>query len=309
MVASFILITAAIIIAFLISRSITHPITLLTSGAEIVSKGNLQHHVEVKSKDEIGRLTTSINRMVETLQEAASESERHNWLNTGGAALDDRMRGDQSTDELCENIITFISNYLNAQVGTLYVNDGKGLFRLKAGYAVNTRKKFSNEFKTGEGLVGQAALEKKSKVLTNVPDDYITVLSGLGEKRPKNLLIVPFVYNEIVTGVLEIGSFDEFSERQTVFLEQISERIAIAINSSQSLVELGKALQKSQQQTEEMESQQEELRAANEELEEQTQNLQASEKQLKTQQEELEALNQELEEKAKTLIEQNRSET
>jgi len=307
MVASLILITAVIIIAILISRSITHPITLLTRGAEFVSKGDLEHRVEVRGKDEIGQLAGTFNSMVENLQKASLENERHNWINTGRSELDDRMRGDQPIDELCNNIMAFIANYLKVQVGTLYVNDGDGIFKLVANYAYKTQKNLSNEFRTGEGLIGQAALEKKSKVLTNVPEDYITVISGLGEKKPGNILIVPFVYNKTVSAVLELGSFDEFSELQTTFLEQISERVAIAINSSQARVDLGKALEKSQLQAEEMESQQEELRAVNEELEEQAQNLQASEEQLKTQQEELQALNEELAEKARALEERNES--
>jgi len=306
MVASLVLIIVVIIIAFLISRSITHPISLLTSGAEVVSKGNLEHQVEIKTKDEIGRLGTAFNSMVENLRKASLENERHNFLNTGQAALDDQMRGDQTIDQLSKNIMAFIANYLKVQVGTLYVNDGEGLFKLKAGYAYKTQKNLSDEFKTGEGLIGQAAFEKKIKVLTNVPEDYITVISGLGEKKPKNILVVPFVYNNIVCGVMEVGSFEEFSELKTEFMEYVSERIAMAISSSQARVELGKTLEESQSQAEEMESQQEELKAANEELEEQTQRLQASEEHLKTQQEELQALNEELEEKARALEKQTR---
>ena len=305
MVVSLILIAAVIIIAILISRSITKPITTLTRGVEIIDKGDLEHRVEIKTKDEIGSLGTAFNSMVGNLQKASLESERHNFINTGQSELDDHMRGDQPIDELCKNIIVFIANYLKVRVGALYVNDGKGLFKLKSSYAYKTHKNLVSEFRTGEGLIGQAAQEKMSKVLTNVPEDYITVISGLGEKKPRNILIIPFVYDEIVAAVLEIGSFDEFSELQTTFLEQISERIAIALNSAQSRVELGNALEKRQSQTEEMESQQEELRASNEELEEQTQRLQASEEQLKTQQEELQALNEELAGKARALEERN----
>ena len=78
--------------------------------------------------------------------------------------------------------------------------------------------------------------------LGNVPDDYITVTSSLGEKKPKNILVIPFIYNETVTGVLEIGSFNEFSGLETTFLEGISERVAIAINSSQARVQIQSAL-------------------------------------------------------------------
>jgi len=284
-----VLLTAlSIFIIVFFSRTISKPITKLIKGAEMIGKGNLGYRVELIRRDEIGILANTFDEMLDRLQTASEESESQNWLNVGQSELDDRMRGDQSIDELCKNIMVFIANYLKVQVGTLYVNAGEGLFKLRAGYAYTGQKNLTNEFKTGEGMVGQAAFEKKSKVLTNIPEDYITVISGLGEKKPRNILVVPFVSNETVAGVLEVGSFDEFSELQTTFLDQISERVAIAINSSLARVALDKTLEKSQRQAEEMESQQEELRAANEELEEQTQNLQASEVKLQTMQQDME---------------------
>ena len=306
---SAVLLIIVVTIVLFLNFAILKPINEVRRGTEIIGTRNLGHRIQVTSKDEIGGLASAFNDMVERLQTATATTESQNWTNTGRAKLDDRMRGDQSIDELCNNIITFIANYLKVQVGTLYVNDGEGLFKLKASYAYKTLKKLPSDFKTGEGLIGQAALEKQSKVLSNVPEDYITVISGLGEKKPRNILVAPFIYNETVRGVLEVGSFDEFTDVQITFLEQISERIAIAINSAQSRVELGKTVEKRQRQAEEMESQQEELKAANEELEEQTQRLQASEEQLKTQQEELQALNEELEEKARAFEERNKSET
>ncbi|MCK4920840.1 MAG: GAF domain-containing protein, partial [Bacteroidales bacterium] len=295
--------------AIFVSRSIVNPVIGLKQKLGSMAKGELPEKLDIRSRDEIGEINESMGKVIDSFKEVVSqtnviaggdyradialrsdkdelgialkkmtgslrsvkeENERNDWLKNGQSELEDHMRGDQSTEDLCMNIIAFVANYLKVQIGTLYVNDGDGTFKLKASYAYKTRKNLSNEFKTGEGLIGQAALEKQSIILTNVPDDYITVSSGLGEKKPKNIMVIPFIYNETVTGVLEIGSFDEFSDLQTTFLEQLSERIAIAINSSQARVALGKALEKSQKQAEEMESQQEELRTTNEELEEQT---------------------------------------
>ncbi|MBW2202526.1 MAG: GAF domain-containing protein, partial [Deltaproteobacteria bacterium] len=292
-------ITAAVVLLFagLITTRIVTPIRKLTDWSKQVASGDLSYVDVTAPKNEIGVLNESFREAVTSLRAAASESERHNWLNTGQSELDDRMRGDQPIDELCRNIITFVAKYLKVQVGTLYVNAGEGLFKLKAGYAYKTLKKLPGEFKTGEGLIGQAAFEKQSIFLTNVPDDYITVTSSLGEKKPKNILVIPFIYNETVTGVLELGSFEEFSELETTFLEGISERVAIAVNSSQARVQIQSALEVTQRQAEDLKSQQEELRAANEELEEQTQALKESEAKLQVQQEELQITNEEMEEK------------
>ncbi len=134
-----------------------------------------------------------------------------------------------------------------------------------------------------------------------MPDDYITVTSGLGEKQPKNILVMPFVHNDKVTGVIEIGSFEEISELQATFLEEISGGIAIAINSAQSRQQVNTLLEETQQQAADLQTQQEELKSSNEELEEQTQLLKQSEAELKSQQEELQVTNEELEEKTESL--------
>ena len=282
------------ILAFIVARRITGPVKKLSEWAKQVAAGDLSI-VEIASPaNEIGVLNKSFRKAVTSLRQVKSERERNSWLSTGQSELEDKIRGDRSIEILCRNIMTFIANYLNVQVGTLYVNEGEGTFRLMASYAYKTRKNLSNEFKMGEGLIGQAALEKQSIILTRVPDDYITVTSSLGKKKPKNILVIPLIYNETVMGILELGSFDEFSELKTTFLEGISERVAIAINSSRARLELQSALEVTRKQAEE-------LKAANEELEEQTQRLQASEEELKAQQEELQVTNEELEEKTESL--------
>jgi CheY-like chemotaxis protein/HAMP domain-containing protein len=304
MIAAVILITAVLVIAFLLSRAITHPIILLTKGADIVSRGDLGHKIVQKGNDEIGRLTASFNRLVENLRTTAAQRELDNWLKTGRSGLDDRLRGDQPMDMICQNILTFVADYLKAFVGALYVCTDKGDYQFEAGYAHKTSGKVSNIFKIGEGLIGQVASDKKPMVINNVPDDYLTVSSGLGRKKPTSIVVVPCLYNQSVVAVMEVGKFDEFNEQHLLFLKDISESIAIAISSVQARMQLQKTLETSQQQAEELQAQQEELRAANEELEEQTQKLQASEEELNNQQEELQVTNEELEEKTHNLEEQ-----
>ena len=144
-------------------------------------------------------------------------------------------------------------------------------------------------------------MEKQSISISDIPEDYITVNSGLGEASPRDLLAFPFVLDGEVKGVLELGTFKPFNDTQIEFLNLVSENIAIAVNSARSREKMRNLLNQAQQQAEELQAQQEELRAANEELEEQAEALKHSERKLKTQSEELQATNEELEEKSEYL--------
>ena len=128
-------------------------------------------------------------------------------------------------------------------------------------------------FKPGESLLGQAVLEKQTIVVTEVPADYIQVRSGLGYAKPLNLLVVPLIIDENVVGVIELGSFKKFTPLQLKFIKEVSENIAIAIQSAQSRKRVKELLEKTQKQAEELQNQQEELRVTNEELQAQQEEL------------------------------------
>ncbi len=218
-------------------------------------------------------------------------------LKTAQNMLSDLMRSDQSLDTLARNIITFLCQQLKAQTGIIYLADEEGTLRLAAGFAYRHKDHLASEYRPGEGLVGQAALEKKEIVLADVPENYFTIESGLGETIPHHICVKPIVHNDKVTAVIELGTLQQFDASLSQFLNTVSESIAVAIESSQSRMKLAATLAESQGLTEELQAQQEELRAANEELEEQSQQLHESEEILRTQQEELEVTNEELGEK------------
>ncbi len=156
--------------------------------------------------------------------------------------------------------------------------------------------------KIGEGLVGQAALEKKTIVFTELPADYIRIESGLGTiLLPKNLLITPLLMDGNVKAVIEIGTARQLSDLEIQFLKLVSENLAVVISAAQSRSLLKDLLEETQRQSEELETQQEELKQTNEELQEKTNQLERSEAELKAQQEELQQSNEELEEKANLL--------
>ena len=291
-------------VATRVSNRIVRPIRRLSELVKRAAGGTFDQEIEVEARNEIGELAGDANRMLHGLREMTEENRRKDWFETGLGKLNDKMRGDQDPAALGRSIITFLAEYLNARIGAIYVADDNNLLKLLGSYAFKRRKNLSNEFEFGEGLVGQAALEKESITITNVPDDYIAVSSSLGETPPRNILVFPVLLNDEVKGVIELGTFDDFQERDLDFLNQVSEGIAIAVESARSRGRVQGLLEQTQAQSEELEAQQEELRQSNEELEEQAEALKMSESRLMEQQEELQQTNEELEEKSGALEEQ-----
>ncbi|MBO1223397.1 MAG: response regulator [Candidatus Scalindua sediminis] len=293
-------------IAFVISRDIVRPIKKLSVGAKRVAMGQLDHEIEVKSKNEIGELADSFNDMLHNLRQTTEKNEAHNWLRTGQTELNVKMQGEQDIGTLGGNIISYLAEYLNVQIGALYMAVEDGRLKLIGSYAYTRREDLSSEFLAGEGLVGQAAIEKKHILVTNCPANYISIYSGLGEAIPKNILVFPLILNNTVKGIVELGAFDEFTDSHMTFLEEVAEGIAITLNSFMSRNRTNSLLEQTRRQAEELQTREEELRQTNEELEEHTKALKESESRLQTQQEELRQTNEELEEQSQRLEEQKK---
>ena len=291
----------AILLSLYFVVKIIRPLKRLESGAQRIGAGDLAHRIMVTSSDELGNVTQSFNAMAIDLESVKNEAEQETWLKQGAAELDNMLRGDLPLEKICTDVLTFMAGYLKEQVGLIYVHDGKGGYRYMAGYAFEPKDGFQDRFVPGEGLPGQAAVEKKILTLTDIPADYLFVTSGLGKTAPRHLSIIPFVFDDKVEAVMELGCLNPLTQLQTRFLEQTADNIAIIIAAARSRQELNQALVKTIQQSEELQRQQEELQSANEEMEEQTQMLMASEGKLKEQQEELQAANEELEEKTEYL--------
>jgi len=300
-----ILLAVVLVVAILLSLYFTIktivPLGRLESGARRIGEGELAHRIPVTSSDELGSVARSFNAMARELETAHTLADDQNWLKQGVTELDNLLRGDQSLEELCSKVVTFMARYLQKQVGLIYVHDGKGSYRYMTGYAFQPGPGFSAHFKSGEGLPGQAALERRILDITDIPADYISITSGLGSISPRHLSLVPFVHNDEVEAVMELGGINDCTELKKQFLIETADTIAIILASARSRLDLNNALVQTRQQATELQRQQKELQSFNEEMEEQTQMLMASESKLKEQQEELQAANEELEEKTEYL--------
>ncbi len=265
--------------------------------ANAIAAGDYKREVKLFSKqDQLGK---AISDMTQQLQKMTALSEKQNWLKTGQNQLNKTMRGDLDITLLARKVIIFLAKYLEAQVGILYLYDeNKDELKLTASYAFSQRKSLNNSFKIGEGLVGQAAYEKEMISVTEIPEEYTRITSAMGDAAPRNIVVVPFLYEEKLKGVIELGCLQTFSNTDLEFVRMVMENIAIAVSSAQSRTQTKILLEESQAQAEELTVQQEELREINEkladqtsELTEQTTALKANEATLKIQKNNLEAAN------------------
>ena len=340
-IAALVIMAIILVVVFTI-KGIISSISKIKEAADRMAKGDVEVVLDIRAKDELGELARSFNQMISVtkdfsgiadtigkgdyspvikprsdkdtlgialdnmknnLQSLAKENEIRTWFLTGNSELNNKMRGEKEVRTLAQDVIIQIASSLKAQIGAIYLSKNAH-FELVGSYAFQYRKDNANTFKLGQGLVGQAALEKRPILFSELPEDYIRINSGLGNSIPKNIIVFPFLYDDEVKGVVEIGSAQEFSDLDMQFLTMVGENIGIAFNAAQSRSQLKELLEETQRQAEELEAQQEELKQSNEELQEKTELLERSEAELKAQQEELQQTNEELEEKANLLEEQ-----
>ncbi len=302
-----------------LAGTLTTQLRAISEVSQAVTQGDLTRSIAVEAQGEVAELKDTINQMIANLAETTRANQEQDWLNSNMARFTGMLQGERDLETVSRLIMSELTPLVGAQHGAFFMMESPGgegddfELRLISSYGYKQRKNVPTRFKIGEALVGQAALELKPILITQAPDDYVRITSGLGEGIPVNVIVLPVLFEEQVMAVVELASFQRFSPTQQTFLEQLSESIGVVLNTIQANMRTEELLQQSQQltgelqsQSEELQAQQEELQQTNKELEEQAASLKASEELLQTQQEELQQSNEELEEKAQLLEEQNR---
>ncbi|NUO40147.1 MAG: HAMP domain-containing protein [Gemmatimonadaceae bacterium] len=297
------------------ANSLTAQVRNIADVATAVTKGDLTRQITVEAQGELDELKSNINQMIANLKETTERNQEQDWLKTNLAKFSRMMQGQKDLESVSRLIMSELTPLVSAHHGAFFIMDndaGAPILRLIASYAYRARKHVGNRFAMGEGLVGQAALEKQPILLQNVPDDYIQITSGLGEAPPRNIIVLPVLFEGEVKAVIELASFLPFSQIHQTFLDQLAESIGVVLNmigasmrTEELLEQSQKLTQELQSQSQELQQQQNELKRSNTELEAQAKTLRQSEELLKEQQEELQQVNEELEEKASLLAEQN----
>jgi Signal transduction histidine kinase len=328
------------LVSSLISKTIVVPIQEMVDKFKIIARGNLNTQISISTDNEIGNIANSfteiqiglknvieytqkvsdgdysspitprsdedelslaLNKMVDKLKNSHYLLEQESWFKTGVNLLNEKLRGDQELADISNHTLSFLSQYLNVQIGGLFLfkDDTKTL--KKIGSFGLDPKKTQEKFKLNEGVIGRAAVERRMIFLRDLQESNYVSYSASGEYIPKLIVVAPLIFNDLLIGVIELGTLKEFSEIEMNFLYIANDIIAINLNSAVNLIKTNELLQKTQVQASELQVQQEELRVANEELVEHTNVLTENEKRLQVQQEELRVANEELEERTRQL--------
>ncbi|HOA09043.1 MAG: GAF domain-containing protein [Bacteroidales bacterium] len=247
-----------------------------TNFAREIGKGNFNvDYSKLSENDKLGEALLDMRKSLEhaRLQEVERKlgEDKNRWANEGVAKFAEILR--QNSDDLNEFCYSFIYNlvkYVDANIGAIYLvnndNPNEVYFELMATYAYERRKYEEKRIDFGEGLVGRCAKEAETIYMTDLPKDYIKISSGLGEESPTCLLLVPIKLNENVHGVIEMASFEPIEDYKIRFIEKIGESLAATISNVKINIRTGKLLDESRVKSEELASQEEEMRQNMEEL-------------------------------------------
>ncbi|MEG4226051.1 HAMP domain-containing protein [Microcoleus sp. N9_B2] len=292
-----------------LAANLTTQLRAIAEVAIAVTRGDLTRSISVATEGEVAIVKDNINQMIANLRETTQKNTEQDWLKTNLAKFTRMLQGQRDLETVSKLILSELTPLVSAQHGVFFMMESvehDPFLKLLSTYAYRERKQLGNRFHLGEGLVGQCALEKERILLTEVPENYVKIGSGLGESTPLNVVVLPVLFEGQVTAVIELASFRRFSEIHLTFLDQLTESIAIVLNTIAASMRTEELLKQSQSLAEELQTQQKELTETNKRLEQQAQSLRASEELLKNQQEELQQTNEELEEQAELLALQNK---
>ena len=278
-----------------LAANLTAQVRAISSVATSVTEGDLTRYIDVEARGEVAQLKDNINQMITNLKDTTRKNTEQDWLKTNLARFSSMLQGLKDLQTVSRLIMSELTPLVSAHLGAFYLFDSEAdvaSLKLTNSYAYRERKSLSNRFRLGEGLVGQCALEKKPILLTEVPDDYLKINSGLGERAPINIIVLPVLFEGEVKAVIELASFHPFSPIHQLFLDQLTENLGVVLNMIGANMRTEELLQQSQSLTQELQNQSKELTERQEELKRTNSAL------------EKQAL--ELEEKAKLLEEQNR---
>ncbi len=254
-----------------LAANLTSQVRAIAAVATAVTKGDLSRSVSVEARGEVSELKDNVNEMIRNLRETTRQNAEQDWLKTNLTKFTRVLQGQRDLVTVSKSVLSELAPLVNAHHGVFYIiiesQDSVARLHMIAAYAYKERKNLSTEWKIGEGLVGQCAYEKQRILLTNVPDDYVQITSGLGEATPLNIVVLPVLFEGKVKAVIELASFERYSVIHQAFLDQLAESIGVVINTVEVNTRTEDLLKQSQSLAEELQGQQEELRQTNEELE------------------------------------------
>jgi len=232
-----------------LAANLTTQLRAIADVATAVTKGDLTRSIQVDAQGEVAFVKDNINEMIRNLRDTTLRNEEQDWLKTNLTRFTRMLQGQRDFLTVGKLILSELAPLVSAQQGAFYmigVPNTESDLNLLATYAQDGGNGAKNRFKMGEGLVGQAALEKRGILLTNVPGNYTKIGSGLGEFHPTNVVVLPILFEGEVKAVMELSSVERFSPAHQAFLDQLTESIGIVLNTIEASTRTENLLKQSQ---------------------------------------------------------------
>src|SRR5690242_1344671 len=289
----------------LLADNLTNQVRAIAEVATAVTKGDLTRSIQVEARGEVSELKDNINAMIGNLCVTTDRNKEQDWLKTNLAKFSRLMQGQRDMVTVVKLLLSELAPLVDAQQGFIYVMDGSAespYLRELASYADEPYDgREPRRYGMGEGLVGQAAVDRQRLLITDIPGDSLYIRGGLLHSRPRNLLVLPVLYEGHVKAVIELASLGEFTASHLAFLEQLTASIGIVLNSIEATMQTEALLKQSQQLAVELQTQQKELQQTNEQLAQKAQQLAEQNAEVERKNQEIEQARRALEGKAKEL--------
>jgi signal transduction histidine kinase/DNA-binding response OmpR family regulator/HAMP domain-containing protein len=287
-----------------LAANLTTQVRAIAEVATAVTQGDLTRSITVEAQGEVAALKDTINEMIRNLRDTTQVNTEQDWLKTNLAKFSRMLQGQRDLVAVGHLILSELAPVVGVQQAEFYVlryHQDQPKLRLAASYASDGHGAYGKEIDLGEGLVGQAAFDKKKIMLTSNIPESLRIASGLTEVQPLNVLVLPIIFEGQVRGVIELASVERFNPTHQAFLDQLTESIGIVINTIEANMRTEDLLTQSQSLAQELQSRQQELQQTNEELQEKARLLAHQNQEVERKNAEVEQARQALEEKAKQL--------
>ncbi|MGY2905374.1 HAMP domain-containing protein [Bradyrhizobium sp. URHC0002] len=287
----------------LLAANLTSQVRAIAEVATAVTKGDLTRSIQVDARGEVAELKDNINTMIGNLRLTTQVNTEQDWLKTNLAKFTNMLQGQRDLTTVGRLLLTELAPLINAHMGVIYQaeNADSPQLRLLSAYAGDGANPHPQVVQFGEGLIGQCGIDKRQRLVSDIPTDTAPINSALLRVVPKNLVVLPVLFENQVKAVIELSSISSFTTSQMTFLEQLTDSIGIVLNSIEATMQTEGLLKQSQQLAGELQTQQKELQQTNEQLEQKAQQLAERNVEVERKNQEIEQARRALEEKATEL--------
>jgi len=285
----------------LLADNLTNQVRAIAEVATAVTKGDLTRSIQVEARGEVAELKDNINTMIDNLRLTTDRNTEQDWLKTNLARFTGMLQGQRDLATVGRMLLSELAPLINAQQGVIYQMGPEETNLVLLSTFADTPEGYIKEVRIGEGLVGQCAAEKRRMLITELPKKTAPIRSGLFRAVPKNVIVLPVLFEDRVKAVIELASLSSFTASHLAFLEQLTSSIGIVLNSIEATMQTEALLKQSQQLAAELQTQQKELQQTNEQLAQKAQQLAEQNYEVERKNQEIEQARRALEEKAREL--------